>query len=403
MSFRIVLDESHNNNLDFLNSEGFQVVLNRLDGVIFRLIQPPITFEKISGEDLVILGCPTTNYSYSEIIALEKFVEKGKGLVLISGNGGDLFYNTNLSEIGRRFEFEFNNDQVEDEQDNVGLSAVIRLYNFDTIHFSENFNSIIYSGCSINILDKSCKPIVRSNPKSSPPNAPVAVISANNRVLGIGGFNIFIDHPEFGIDRIENLQFIITIFDYLKNHIEYEKEVHIKLEEETSIELPSEKHIVSEQELEMMDESSILDKFREIELEEIDEFIDINIEKILPKQANKKFEEFSDFYIKKLDKISENIDEFWLFIKKSISKANKNIIQKVLQRIISSRYQNFSDKIALLASRINDLFGMFSSSFSRNDFDSENALINWFENEASCREKLDMIRNNLMAMLDSLE
>ncbi|MFX0137026.1 MAG: hypothetical protein ACFFDN_25535 [Candidatus Hodarchaeota archaeon] len=395
MSFRIVLDESHNNNVDFLNSEGFQVVLNRLGGVIFRLIQPPITLEKISGEDLVILGCPTTNYSYSEIFALEKFVEKGKGLVLISGNGGDLFYNTNLSELGRRFEFEFNNDQVEDDQDNMGLSAVIRISKFETIHFSENVKSIIYSGCSINILNESCKPIVRSNPKSSPPKAPVAVISANNRVLGIGGFNIFIDHPEFGIDRIENLQFVLTIFDYLKNHIEYEKEKFTtpKLTVEVGDEL----------DFEAIDESSILKQFQMKELEEIEEHLDIEFDKISPKNANKKFEEFSLFYIKKLNKISDKIDEFWLFVKKSLSIKNKKIMRKVLDKVLRSKYQDFLENIGYLASEIDGLYSIFSSSFSKDDFDSDNALINWFENEASCREKLDMIRNNLMAMMDSLE
>ncbi|NVM00839.1 MAG: hypothetical protein HWN67_00765 [Candidatus Helarchaeota archaeon] len=403
MSFRIVLDESHNNNLDFLNSEGFQVVLNRLGGVIFRLIQAPITFEKISGEDLVILGCPTTIYSYSEINALERFVERGKGLVLISGNGGDLFYNTNLSEIGRRFEFEFNNDQVEDEMDNMGLSAVVKISKFKTIHFSENVKSIIYSGCSINILDNSCKIIAKSNPKSNPPNTPVVVLSSNNRVMGLGGFNIFIDHPEFGIDRTENLLFVSTIFDYLKNQIEYEKEKTAGFLLEKPITNGQDVEVKDESELEAMDESAILDQLQMKDLEGFEETLEIELDKISPKNANKKFEEFSQFYIKKLDKISEKIDEFWLFIKKSLSKPKKNKMRKVLHKVLHSKYQNFLEKIGYLASEIDGLYSIFSGSFSKNDFDSDNALINWFENEASCREKLDMIRNNLMAILDSVE
>ncbi len=403
MSFKIVLDESHNNNLDYLNSEGFQVVLNRLGGVIFRLIQPPITLEKISEEDLVILGCPTTAYSYSEIMALEKFVERGKGLVLISGNGGDLFYNTNLSEIGRRFEFEFNNDQVEDEKDNMGLSAVVKISKFETIHFSENFKYIIYSGCSINILDKSCNVIAKSNPKSSPPNTPIAVFSPNNRVFGIGGFNIFIDHPEFGIDRTENLQFILTIFDYLKNQIEFERDETPKILVEKPTTKEPELEVGDKSDLELIDESSILDQLKTKELEGIEEHLEFEIESISPKQANKKFEEFTFFYIKKLEKISDTIDEFWLFIKKSLGLKNKKIKREVLHKVLHSKYQTFLEKIGYLASEIDVLYSVFSYTFSQDDFDSDNALINWFENEASCREKLDMIRNNLLALLDSVE
>lgn len=394
MSFRIVLDECHNNNLDFLNSEAFQVMLNRLDGVLFRLIQPPIKYENIEGEDLIILGCPTTKYSSSEIDALEKFIEKGNGMILISGNGGDLFYNTNLNEIGRKYEFEFNDDQIEDESYNLGLSNVIKVSQFDTVHFSNNVKFIIYSGCSINILDESCKIIARSNPGSNPPNAPVAVISPNNQVIGIGAFNLFIDHPEFGIERAQNLQFVLTIFDFLKNQIEMTKE--------------GKKEMVPIGKISMENKQEVQNNtFKSYEFQiskpEKETELKIDINKFSPKQANKKFEEFSTFYIEKLDAITEQMDEFWLFIKKTISESKEANLYEKIEKQISSKHQEFLELIGKLAKKIDEVFSTFCSNFSEADFDSNKALNDWFENEASCREKLDMIRNNLMAMLNSLK
>ncbi|MHA1380427.1 MAG: hypothetical protein ACTSRG_18835 [Candidatus Helarchaeota archaeon] len=402
MSFRILLDECHNNNLDFSNSETFQIVLNRLEGVIFRLVQPPIDYDNIKEEDCIILGCPTIKYSSEEIDALEKFVENGKGLVLISGNGGDMFYNTNLCEIARRYEFEFNDDQIEDEINNMGLSNVVRIFNFDTIHFSENVKSIVYSGCSINILHESCRPIALSNPSSVPFNSPVAAVSGNNRVIGLGAFNLFIDHPEFGIEREQNLQFILTMFDYLKKYIKLEIEKtsnqEIKAEQ---VSLNLEKEDLSAKELDIT--SFFIPKDYKIgDIEK--EAPEIDIDKISAKQANKKFEEqIMNFYIKKLGEISDQIDDFWASIKNTASKSLRIEFLDVLEKYLSTTYQKFSETISKLAVKINEGYNLFCSAFTEEEFDYDSALISWFENEAECREKLDMIRNNLIATLDSLK
>ncbi|MHA1301088.1 MAG: hypothetical protein ACTSO9_16830, partial [Candidatus Helarchaeota archaeon] len=397
-------DECHNNNVDFLNTEAFQVVLNRLEGVVFRLVQPPITYDNIQGEDLIILGCPTIKYSLEELDALEKFVENGKGIVLISGNGGDMFYNTNLSELGRRFEFEFNDDQVEDDKNNMGLSNVVRISQFDTIHFSENVHAIIYSGCSINILDDSCKPIARTNPDSVPRNTPIAVISGNNRVIGIGAFNLFIDHPEFGIEREQNLQFVLTIFDYLKNHIELEENKYIEqdiTEKEIASNEFSEKEISIDYDAEQISELFIP---KEYEIGDLDENVPVkDIDKVSPKHANEKFKEILSFYIKKLEEIEEQIDDFWLSIKKTVSKSLRTEFFDVLLKYVSATYQKFSKNIAKLAEKINEKYSLFCSKFSLDAFDYENALAKWFESEAECREKLDMIRNNLVGVLDAMK
>ncbi len=130
MSLRLIIDQSHGEFLTVAKTEIFQAMLAEMQFIIFPLIDRPITVEKIKDDQVLFLGCPSYAFDDAEISAIIQYVEMGNFLILVSGSGGDFANNTNLSEIGRRFEFEFNPDYVEDEKHYLNFSRIPVLHKF---------------------------------------------------------------------------------------------------------------------------------------------------------------------------------------------------------------------------------------------------------------------------------
>ncbi len=75
---------------------------------------------KLGDFDIVVIGHPKKLFSIDQIIEYINYVEDGGCLWIISGNGGDLNWNNNLSELGKQFGIIFQADRVVDHNNNVG-------------------------------------------------------------------------------------------------------------------------------------------------------------------------------------------------------------------------------------------------------------------------------------------
>ncbi|NHI93243.1 MAG: hypothetical protein EAX96_12155 [Candidatus Lokiarchaeota archaeon] len=390
MTIRILLSECHDEIISSQNTNSFQTMLNGMDCAVFPYVEGPILFENIQDDDILILGCPQSKLSSKEIDDIERFILRGKKVLLISGNLGDSFYNSNLSELARRFDLEFNENQVENYKENEDSPSIIVIRHFESIIFSNKVYQIIYSGCTINLLENSCKALARSSIDSTPPAAPVIAMSKNERVYLFGGFNLFIDEPKIGIQSHNNFEFIINFFDHLLNLIKQEKEMN-----------PPEQLEIESEDQNKMDEGFSFD----IEIKSIEDDHDIKILGIIngditrlnPKKADEKFQIIINMFIEYLEQLEDKIDKFWAFIRDKINTNDPEIIYKA-KISLQETYNEFCKEINRISGLVNDQHVDFCSNFEKKYFDPQGSLVKWFEAEAELREHLDMIRNNLLAL-----
>ena len=179
MAIRIILSECHREIINSENTNSLLTMLNGMDCVVFPYVEGPILMENIQDDDILILGCPQAKLNPQELDAIERFVEDGKFLILISGNLGDSFYNSNLSELARRFDLEFNENQVENYKDYKDSPSVVHVRDFEGLIFSNRVYQIVYSGCSINLLEEKCKALALSSATTAPSKAPIVAMSKN--------------------------------------------------------------------------------------------------------------------------------------------------------------------------------------------------------------------------------
>ena len=396
--FRILLSETHEEIVNSSNTDNLQTLLGEMETILFPLIEAPITYENIKDDDLLILGCPQTKFSIAEMDDIEKFVSDGKILLLISGNLGDSFYNTNLSDLARRFDLEFNENQVENVNDNHGSPSSVYINDFPGIFLSNTVRNLVYSGCTINLLDDSCTVIARTTQDSSPPKSPVIVTSKNKKVILFGGFNLFIDHDDIGIHSENNFEFLLNFFDHIFRTLEYIREQgkseaeDIKDEEKFLSET-----VVEKKSFEFDTGFCTLEDDHDLKILGI---INGELSKVTPKKAEEKFVAIINMFIEYLEKLEDIIDKFWNHVKDLIKQDDENKIEK-LNALLNEKYNEFNQEINRVSGKVNDQHVEFCSFFDEKHFDQESSLTNWFESEAALRQHLDIIRNNLLALLNS--
>ncbi len=395
--FRILLSEAHEEILNSSNTENLQTLLGEMEAILFPLIESPITYENIKDDDLLILGCPQRKLNIKEMDDIEKFVADGKILFLISGNLGDSFYHTNLSDLARRFDLEFNSNQIENVKENHGSPSSVYIKDFPGIFLSNTVKKLVYSGCSINILDDSCIIIANTTEGSSPPKSPIIVTTKNKRVIAFGGFNLFFDHDDIGIHSENNFEFLLNLFDYLFKKLQIIKEE----EESKSINIKEKKQdfstdIVQPKSIEFNTDFTSIENDHDLKILGI---INGDLSKVHPKKAKEKFETIINMFIEYLETIENIIDEFWNHIKDLIKQDDKKI--ENLRKLLEDKYNEFNAEINRISGKVNEQHIEFCSYFEEKYFDQQKSLIDWFESEAALREHLDMIRNNLLALLNS--
>ena len=206
------IDENLNELRDMLNSNDF---------VCYNFLEVPITAESLMPYDILVFMCPDfSRISPNDITQIVKWVKNsGGGLLLLSHAGGDKGRGSNLSEISEQFGIRFENDQVLDENDNLGLENVPRVSTFNIPHpITANIDTLCYrSGCSLSIIGSGAFSIADSNETSEPFSCPLVCVTeiSNGRVCCIGSYEMFRDKIGGGFQCSDHPSFALNIFKWL--------------------------------------------------------------------------------------------------------------------------------------------------------------------------------------------
>ena len=207
------IDENYTELRDHLNANDF---------ICYNYLETPITQESLSLYDILVFVCPDySKISHQEILEIVNWVkEDGGGLLILSHAGGDKGRSSNLSELSEHFGIAFENDQVLDEINNVGMEnlPIITAANFIPPHpVTNNINEICYrAGCSLTVLGGAIS-IVYSNETSEPFSCPLICVSEpeNGRVCAIGSYEMFRDRTGGGFETDEHAELVLNIFNWL--------------------------------------------------------------------------------------------------------------------------------------------------------------------------------------------
>ena len=222
MPYHIAFDVAHkprgriDENLTELRDQ-----LNSNEFVCYDFLEVPITEESLRHYDILVFVCPDfSRISPNEITHIVKWVKNsGGGLLLLSHAGGDKGRGSNLSEISEQFGIIFENDQVLDENTNLGLENIPLISTFNIPHpITTNIDTLCYrSGCSLSIVGSGAFSIADSNETSEPFSCPLVCVTEinNGRVCCIGSYEMFRDKIGGGFQCSDHSNFALNIFKWL--------------------------------------------------------------------------------------------------------------------------------------------------------------------------------------------
>ncbi len=152
---------------------------------LIPLKEYPITLEKLSKFHVLVIAQPTDHISEDEINEIVKFVEGGKGLLLLGDAGGDKAHKSNLNALMLKFGVKMNEDKVIDKKNCLGDEDAVKIQELkmDPI-FEQNIREIIYpKGCSLEIMTPALvNAIAWTNESSVPPKK--VILATSKRKFG---------------------------------------------------------------------------------------------------------------------------------------------------------------------------------------------------------------------------
>ncbi|MHA1265672.1 MAG: hypothetical protein ACTSRS_10620 [Candidatus Helarchaeota archaeon] len=356
MSFKIIFDESHGEQISNLNCRGLSYILEKLNVISFRLISGPITLDKIEDEDLLFLGAPMKKFFDFEIQTIEYFISQGKYLIIVCPM--PMPFNFSLNELTIKFGVQFQHNVVQDRKHNLNGAMyfpIIKHFIKDPI--TQGLKEMIYSGCSIKILDPAAKALAITDEDAEPPSVPIIATAQNDHIIFIGGHTLFEDDKRYGIKAKNNIKFVANLFRTLIRQT--------------------------------APQSPVRGPSKEKALKPID-----------PKKAKKLFERQTEIAIAELHKKMKAIDDLFTDILKMIEKQRFELAETSL----NDRYIKFKTEIQLIYQQLMEQLNELDSRIHKNlDFptivqeSTERILV--IESEAL--SKLDMIRFNLSNRIKS--
>lgn len=192
-----------------LESEGFQCI---------RFVDFPITLDKLKDFNAVVFACPDqSKMQPSEIRAVLDFVSRGGGAVLLSHAGGDPGLRTNLNELAESFGVSFQNNQIFDERQNLGMENLPKITKFKDHPVTEGITELAYSaGCSIKIVGEA-EALAITSRSAQPPDSPILAVSnyGNGKVVALGSYEIFRDRIMGGLNTSQNIALLKNIFKWV--------------------------------------------------------------------------------------------------------------------------------------------------------------------------------------------
>lgn len=194
-----------------LEEEGFQCI---------RLVDSPITEDKLEKFDVFVIPCPDqSRFNPSEIDAIVTFVSRGGGLLIMSHAGGDPGLRANLNSIAEKFGISFQNNQVIDERQNFIHSNMPKITHFSGHPVTQGINEICYpAGCSLKVVSGNAEGVAFASKTAEPPEAIVTAVAefGAGKVVALGSYEIFRDRTAGGLNTAQNASFALNIFNWLK-------------------------------------------------------------------------------------------------------------------------------------------------------------------------------------------
>lgn len=242
MSYFIAFDIAHNPRGRIeQNYISFKNVLTSNQFVCEEFFEPLITQASLEPYDILVFVCPDfSEISLQERMEIKTWIsEDGGGLLLISHAGGDKGRKSNLSELSEQFGVLFENNQVLDQESNIGWENLPIITNLSRQHpILEGIDEICYrAGCSLSTTeDKDA--IILSNKTSEPPHTPLLTASQldEGKIVCIGSYEMFRDDTKGGFQYFSHSKLCLNIFNWLLS--QHRKELSSKSSPRTVSEAP---------------------------------------------------------------------------------------------------------------------------------------------------------------------
>ncbi|TXT55520.1 MAG: hypothetical protein BAJALOKI2v1_660005 [Promethearchaeota archaeon] len=229
MPYYVAFDIGHKprGNIDDNYTE-LRELLDKNEFECHKFFETSITRESLEPYDILVFACPDfAKITRQEILEIEAWVQNdGGGLLLLSHAGGDKGRSSNLSELSELFGIKFENDQVLDEESNIGLENMPIIENFNPPHpITSGVDSICYrAGCSLTVISNAFA-IVSSNETSEPFSTPLICVSEpeKGRIVCDGSYEMFRDRIGGGLQYESHSKLAVNMFEWLISDYRMEK------------------------------------------------------------------------------------------------------------------------------------------------------------------------------------
>ena len=233
----ILFDLSHNEMLNIYDDDfsNFLFLLEQANLLTKVNESQEITSKTLQDIDILVLGNPIDDYfSTIEIKNICDFVRSGGNLLLISEYGADL-QKTNLNGFsGMHFGIFFEKNLIKElNHVNQNHSSILHIKTFQKHDITKGLREIIIGGACSLFLNKKAKPLFLTNEKEIwseiynnisekwiKDKKEVQTIAAfteygKGKVVAIGDIDIFTNEKNFGINSLDNPNFIRNLINYL--------------------------------------------------------------------------------------------------------------------------------------------------------------------------------------------
>ncbi|NHI88709.1 MAG: hypothetical protein EAX87_04240 [Candidatus Thorarchaeota archaeon] len=210
-----------------------------------------ILAKNLKDVDVLVFGCPNSSkVRPAEIDVLQKYVQEGGSLLLLSLSGGDRGLMNNMSKISGEFGITFENTAVKDERSNAGLPTMPIITDVVAHPATEDVaDLLIPSACSLKISGKA-QALATTSATAEPGKAPIVAIAeiGKGKVMCIGSYEVF--RRGGGLKHKGNARFALSSFKWLTGELLMAKPSAIVKEQEKAerkgkeVEKPAEESMV---------------------------------------------------------------------------------------------------------------------------------------------------------------
>lgn len=234
----ILFDLSHNEMLNIYDDDfsNFLFLLEQANLLTKVNESQEITSKILQDIDILVIGNPIDDYfSTIEIKNICDFVRSGGNLLLISEYGADNLQKTNLNDFsGMHFGIFFEKNLIKElNHVNQNHSSILHVKKFQKHDITKGLREIIIGGACSLFLNKKAKPLFLTNDKEIwseiynnisgkwiKDKKEVQTIAAfteygKGKVVAIGDIDIFTNEKNFGINSLDNPNFIRNLINYL--------------------------------------------------------------------------------------------------------------------------------------------------------------------------------------------